>query len=116
MPQHGDPAVIPIERICTLGLNLTGSGGDDPDIQFYENYVCGASRNFSGYCNKETDAPVDAQSQETDFAKRRAMVWDIDKRLQEDFARPIIYVPRSGTCQQPWVKNVTVNGNRMYIG
>ena len=141
VPQHRDPAVILIDQLksiyidaemelietalwpvrltkrdYTLGLNLTGSGGDDPDIQFYENYVCGASRNFSGYCNKEIDALVDAQSRETDFAKRRAMVWDIDKRLQEDFARPIIYLPRSGTCQQPWVKNVTVNGNGMYTG
>ena len=141
VPQHRDPAVILIDQLksiyidaemelietaiwpvrltkkdYTLALNLTGSGGDDPDIQFYENYVCGASRNFSGYCNKEIDALVDAQSRETDFTKRRAMVWEIDKRLQEDFARPIIYLPRSGTCEQPWVKNVTVNGNGMYTG
>lgn len=141
VPQHRDPSVILIDQLkqiyidaelelietaiwpvrltkrdYAIALNLTGSGGDDPDIQFYENYVCDASRNFSGYCNPEIDALVDRQSQETDFTKRRQMVWDIDKRLQEDFARPIIYLARSGTCLQPWVKNFTVMSNGMYSG
>ena len=141
VPQHRDPSVILIDQLkkiyidaemelietaiwpvrltkrdYTLALNLTGSGGDDPDIQFYENYVCGASRNFSGYCSPAVDTLVERQSQEADFSKRRQMVWEIDKRLQEDFARPIIYLPRSGTCQQPWVKNFTVMSNGMYSG
>ncbi len=141
VPQHRDPSVILIDQLkqiyvdaelelietaiwpvrltkrdYTLALNLTGSGGDDPDIQFYENYVCGASRNFSGYCNKEIDALVDRQSVETDFAARRTLVRDIDRRLQADFARPIVYLPRSGTCTQPWVKNLTIMGNGMYTG
>ncbi len=141
VPQHRDPSVILIDQLkqiyidlemelietaiwpvrltkrdYTLALNLTGSGGDDPDIQFYENYVCGASRNFSGYCNPAIDTLVDAQSVETDFLKRRQLVWDIDRRLQEDAARPIIYHPRSGTCVQPWVKNMTVMANGMYSG
>jgi peptide/nickel transport system substrate-binding protein len=141
VPQHRDPSVILIDQLkqiyidaeldlietaiwpvrltkrdYTLALNLTGSGGDDPDIQFYENYVCGASRNFSGYCNHAIDALVDRQSVETDFRKRRDMVWEIDQRLQEDFARPIIYLARSGTCTQPWLKNVTIMANGMYSG
>jgi peptide/nickel transport system substrate-binding protein len=141
VPQHRDPAVILIDQLrriyidgeldlietaiwpvrltkrdYTLALNLTGSGGDDPDIQFYENYVCGASRNFSGYCNPELDKLIDRQSMETDFAKRREMVWDIDRRLQTDAARPIIYLPRSGTCMQPWLKNMTIMTNGMYNG
>ena len=141
VPQHRDPSVILIDQLrdiyidaemelietavwpvrltkrdYTLGLNLTGSGGDDPDIQFYENYVCGASRNFSGYCNPAIDTLVDRQSVETDFSKRRQMVWEIDRRLQEDAARPIIYLPRSGTCTQPWLKNLTVMANGMYSG
>jgi peptide/nickel transport system substrate-binding protein len=28
-----------------IGLNITGSGVDDPDQQFYENYACGSERN-----------------------------------------------------------------------
>jgi peptide/nickel transport system substrate-binding protein len=49
----------------------------------------------------------DQQSVETDVAKRKKMVWDIDKKLQEDVARPIIFHARAGTCWQPYVKGVT---------
>ena len=31
------------------------------------------------------------ESVETDLAKRKKMVWDIDKKLQEDVARPILF-------------------------
>jgi peptide/nickel transport system substrate-binding protein len=141
VPQHRDPAVILIDQLrqiyisseleliesavwpvrltrkdFTLALNLTGAGGDDPDIMFYENYVCGAVRNFSGYCNSSIDALVDRQSVETDQLQRRQMVWDIDRQLQEDFARPIIYLQRSATCMQPWVKGLTIMVNSMYTG
>ena len=32
----------------------------------------------------------DAQSSETDEEKRKTMVWDIDRKLNDDVARPII--------------------------
>jgi peptide/nickel transport system substrate-binding protein len=114
-----ESAVWPVRlapRDFTLSLNLTGAGDDDPDIRFYENYVCGAGRNFSGYCNPAIDALVDRQSVETDFTRRRQMVWEIDRRLQEDYARPIIFHARSATCMQPWVKNLTIMLNSMYTG
>ena len=38
-------------RDYTLGLNVTGSGVDDPDQQFYENYACGSQRNYTNYCD-----------------------------------------------------------------
>jgi len=28
--------------------------GQDPDQEFYENYACGAPRNYSGYCGRKT--------------------------------------------------------------
>ena len=74
-----------------IGLNLTGAGIDDPDQTFYENFACGSERNYTNYCNKELQKQFDAQSQETDPAKRKELVWEIDKKLQEDVARPIIY-------------------------
>jgi peptide/nickel transport system substrate-binding protein len=37
------------------------------------------------------------QSIETDQEKRKKLVWEIDRRLQEDAARPMIYHYRLGT-------------------
>src|SRR5713101_531790 len=54
---------------------------DDPDQQFYENFVCGAERNYGGYCNPELDRLIDRQSMETDPEKRRQLVWQIERRL-----------------------------------
>src|SRR5882724_2994802 len=99
-----------------LGLNLTGNAVDDPDQSFYENYSCGSERNYTNYCNKEIENLIEQQSVETDVAKRRKMVWDIDKKLQEDVARPIIFHARTGTCWQPYVKNITIMSNSSYNG
>ncbi len=99
-----------------LGLNLTGNAVDDPDQSFYENYSCGSERNYTNYCNKEIEKLFDVQSQETDVAKRKKLVWEIDKKLQEDVARPIIFHARAGSCWQPYVKNVTIMSNSSYNG
>ena len=98
----------------TVGLNLTGNGIDDPDQAFYENFGCGSERNYTHYCNKDIEKLFDAQSVETDVAKRKKMVWDIDKKLQEDVARPILFHARTGTCWKPFVKNMTIMSNSAY--
>src|SRR6185437_3547945 len=100
----------------TVGLNLTGNGIDDPDQAFYENFGCGSERNYTHYCNKDIEKLFDAQSVETDVAKRKQMVWDIDKKLQEDVARPILFHARTGTCWKPFVKNMTIMNNSAYNG
>jgi peptide/nickel transport system substrate-binding protein len=56
-----------------LGANLTGIGADDPDANFYENYLCGSSRNYSQYCNPDVDRMIDEQSQTLDPVKRRRL-------------------------------------------
>jgi peptide/nickel transport system substrate-binding protein len=100
----------------SVGLNLTGNGIDDPDQAFYENYGCNSERNYTHYCNKELEALFDKQSVESDVEKRKKMVWDIDKKLQEDVARPILMHARSGTCLKPYVKNMTIMNNSAYNG
>jgi peptide/nickel transport system substrate-binding protein len=55
----------------TVGLNNTGVGVDDPDVNLYENYSCDSERNYTHYCNKEVDALIDQQSQEIDKEKRK---------------------------------------------
>ena len=99
-----------------VGLNLTGAGVDDPDAQFYENYACGSDRNYTGYCNPEFDKLVDRQSVESDQEKRRRLVWEIDKKLQEDGARPILFHNRFATCWQPQLKGLTIMVNSLFNG
>jgi peptide/nickel transport system substrate-binding protein len=141
LPPYRDPAVILIDQLkeiytdgvlepvdttqwypritrrdFTVGLNVTESGVDDPGQQFYENYVCGSERNYTGYCNPEVDKLVDRQSMESDKEKRKQLVWEIERRLAEDNARPVIFYPRGATCRHPQVKGLTVMVNSIYNG
>jgi peptide/nickel transport system substrate-binding protein len=141
IPPYRDPAVILIDQLkkiyidaelepldttawyprvrrkdYTIGANLTGNGIDDPDQAFYENYACGSESNYDGYCNPEIDKLFDQQSMEADQDKRRRLVWNIERRLAEDVARPVLYHNRSGTCWQPYVKNYVPMINSIYNG
>src|SRR5712691_4540425 len=100
----------------TVSLNLTGNGLDDPDQTLYENFTCGAEGNYDRYCNPELDKMVDRQSVEFDQSKRKEIVWEIERKLVEDAARPIIYHSRSGTCWQPYVKGYVPMINSIYNG
>jgi peptide/nickel transport system substrate-binding protein len=140
-PTYRDPAVILIDQLkeiyidgvldpidtvnwypkvtrkdYTVGLSVSENGVDDPDQQFYENYVCGADRNYTGYCNPQVDQRIDQQSMETDPEKRKKLVWEIERTLAEDGARPIIFYPRTGICRYPQVKGLTVMVNSVYNG
>ncbi len=92
-----------VKKDYAVGLNITGNAMDDPDQAFYENFGCGSERNYSGYCNPELEKLVDRQSMETDLDARKKLVWEIDRRLQEDVARPTILYQRGATC---WHKKV----------
>ncbi len=89
-----------------LGANLTGIGPDDPDANFYENYVCGSPRNYSQYCNPEVDQMIDTQSQTLDPVKRRRLVGEIQKRLEIDGARPILGWDTDYYAMWPYVRNL----------
>jgi peptide/nickel transport system substrate-binding protein len=138
VPAYRDPAVLLIDQLKEIyidgvldavdtpqwypkvmrkdymvGVTVGENGLDDPDQQFYENYACGSERNYTGYCNADTDKLIDGQSMEADPGKRKQIVWEIEKRLAEDGARPIIFYPVSGACWQPQFKGHTmmINGN-----
>ncbi|ODU62487.1 MAG: peptide ABC transporter substrate-binding protein [Acetobacteraceae bacterium SCN 69-10] len=99
-----------------VGLNLTGNAVDDPDQAFFENYSCKSERNYTGYCNPALEKLFEAQSQELDQAKRKQMVWDIDFKLQEDVARPIIFHSTQATCWKPYVHGFSPMVNSSYNG
>jgi len=92
-------------RDFQLGLNATAIGIDDPDAVLYETYSCGSQRNYSDYCNPELMKKVDQQSMETDLAKRKALVKEIDLQLQRDLARPYLAYRRFYYPHYPFVKN-----------
>ena len=94
-----------------IGLNLTGGGVDDPDQQFYESYACGSPRNYTGYCNPQLEQLFERQSLEADPSKRKQVVWEIERKLAEDGARPIIFYNRFAYCWQPPVKGWTMMVN-----
>jgi len=98
----------------TVGMNLTGNGIDDPDQNFYENYACGAEGNVNAYCNPEIEKLFDRQSAESDQEKRKKLVWEIERKLAEDDARPMIFYAPGATCWQPRLKGVTVGINSIY--
>jgi peptide/nickel transport system substrate-binding protein len=93
-------------REYQVGANLTASGIDDPDGYFFENYKCGASRNYTDYCNEEVDRLIDQQSQELDRTRRLKLVWDIQRRLEADVARPMLGWRNEYFTQWPYVKNL----------
>jgi peptide/nickel transport system substrate-binding protein len=100
----------------SIGLNLTGSSVDDPDQNLYENYACGSLRNYTNYCNAGLEKLFEQQSMEPDPTRRKEMVWEIERRLAEDVARPIIFHDIAAACWQPYVKNVTIMVNSIYNG
>jgi len=89
-----------------IGANLTAPAIDDPDVYLYENYKCGTSRNYTAYCNEEVDRLIDLQSQEVDRDKRLKLVWEIQKRLEADVARPMLGWRKEYFTQWPYVKNL----------
>ena len=139
IPLYRDPAVILIDQLkqiyvegeldvidtsvwfakiargeYSVGLNLTAAALDDPDVALYESYACGSERNYTKYCNQDVEKLIDRQSRETDPAKRRSLVWEVEKHLAEDVARPIIAQGVTGLCWQPYVKGFVLHHNSVY--
>jgi peptide/nickel transport system substrate-binding protein len=96
-----------------VGMNLTGLAVDDPDVALFENYACGSQRNYTGYCNEELMTLFKKQSSMSDQAARKKLVWEIDAKIQEDVARPMIAHYNAATCLQPRVQGFVrkVNGS-----
>jgi peptide/nickel transport system substrate-binding protein len=100
----------------SVGLNLTGGGVDDPDTAFYENFHSASDRNYTAYKNPEIDALIDKQSGELDRDKRKKIVWEIEKKLAEDGARPVINHNVANTCWAPQMKGLVLQHNGIYNG
>ena len=100
-------------RDFQIGANLTAGGFDDPDAYLFENYKCGSPRNYTDYCSEEMDRLIDLQSQELDRAKRLKLVWEIQRKLEVDVARPMLGWRNEYFVQWPHVRNL-VPHNSLY--
>jgi len=139
IPYYRDPAVILIDQLkqvyidgelepvdttnffpkmmrrdYSVGLNLQGAG--DPDETFPLLYGCGSAFNRNNYCNPDVEELIGRQSGEADQEKRKQLVWQIERKLAEDIARPIIFYSRGGTCRQTYVKGLTLMVNSIFNG
>ncbi|MBI1733738.1 MAG: ABC transporter substrate-binding protein [Candidatus Rokubacteria bacterium] len=94
-----------------MGANLTGLGIDDPDGNFYENYACGSPRNYTHYCDEQAMKMFDQQSQELDPKKRYQLVAQIQKKLEDDAARPVMGWRLDFFPMWPHVKNLVPHHN-----
>jgi peptide/nickel transport system substrate-binding protein len=103
-----------IRKDFTVALNLQTSGPDGNILRQF--YSCGASINWDGYCNPEVDKLIDQQSEEGDPDRRKAVLWEIERKLAADNARPILFYARGATCWQPYVKGFTQMANSLFTG
>src|SRR4029079_4092255 len=97
-----------------IGLNTTGVGVDDPDVNLVENYTCKCAHNYPSYCNEEVDKLIFAQSREVDPEKRRQILWEAERKIAADVARPIILHNRAATAWPSHVRGVTSHHNSLY--
>jgi peptide/nickel transport system substrate-binding protein len=87
------------------------SSKDHPDNYLYLNYGCGGELNYNGYCNPEVDKLIDLQSIEAHQERRKQLVWEIERKLAEEPAWPIIFYDRRATCWHSYVKGPTIMVN-----
>jgi peptide/nickel transport system substrate-binding protein len=98
----------------TVALNTSGVGIDDPDAVLKGAYACNSEANYTQYCNRQVEALLDQQSQEANLDKRKPIVWQIERILAEDVARPIIYHNRASTCWHAHLKGYVHHQNSIY--
>jgi peptide/nickel transport system substrate-binding protein len=103
-----------VRQDYAVALNLSGSGIDDPDVTLMEGFACNSNRNYTKYCNPRVEKLLEEQSKEADVDKRKQIVWQIEKVLAEDVARPIIFHNRTATCWHPHVKGHVQHQNSIY--
>jgi peptide/nickel transport system substrate-binding protein len=77
-------------REFTLAIGVSGIGLDEPDAALVEHFTCRSIRNYTNYCSEPIDTLIERQSQELDPAKRKVIVADILKRLEQDAVRPVV--------------------------
>jgi hypothetical protein len=69
-----------------VGLTVSENSLGDPDQQFYENYVCGAERNYTGYCDPQESGPAGPRDAHNYHfrTERHLPLWRESRRTSQD--------------------------------
>jgi peptide/nickel transport system substrate-binding protein len=62
------------------------------------------------------DELIERQSREPDPERRKPVLWEIERKLAADNARPILFYAKGATCWQPYVKGLTLMANSPFDG
>ncbi len=89
-----------VKRISSWDYQATMNGSfnyPDPTIGVHRHFACDNIKNViwsntQGYCDPKMDEMLAAAAVESDFAKRKAIYADIQKKVQEDLV--FIYMPQ----------------------
>ncbi len=83
----------------SLGLNLTGNAASTSPTSRSTRTMPAAPSGTTPTTATRTSRSCSTSSRKRPTStKRKKLVWEIDKKLQEDVARPIIFHARTGTC------------------
>lgn len=91
-----------------------GASADDPDTVLYDGFACGSPGNFTNYCTPDMQARIEAQSATLDPVRRKEMVQEIDRLLQEDVARPVLMHNPLCFAEQAYVRGFVSAENGLY--
>lgn len=97
-----------------IAIGVAINGVDDPDQALFEKYACHSTLNHGRYCDRSLEGLFAQQSAESDPAKRRELVEQIEAKLLADAARVTIMWNSGSTCWHPHVKGYVPQVNGMF--
>lgn len=77
----------------------------DPSIFYADFFLCGASSNQSGYCNKKFDETFKKQLSAKTDEERQKLIHELERILLDDLPQIQVRWIAEGMAWQPWVKN-----------
>ena len=100
-------------KFDAMFLGLRGAWAD-PEAYFYRWFMPGQPLNVWGVNDPKLIDMIKLQRRTFDVAKRKQLVWQIEKVLAQEVARPIILHGAAATCWHPHLKGHVLHENSIY--
>ncbi|MBI2908227.1 MAG: ABC transporter substrate-binding protein [Chloroflexi bacterium] len=98
-----------------LATQPDASAIDDPDVLLGEYFLTGSPKNYHGWSNQKFDELYALQSRIMDAAKRKEIVWEMQRILHRELPRIPVVWSTFYAASWPEVKNWT-QGNSLFLG